>query len=437
MEIVRGSSGFLSSVIVKECVAREIEIWCWLWSGSLEDSYSVVSVFFLVRRAGVRARVVRSVGFSESEQRVWLCIVSGWQRSLLEVVVSIVLAVCFSVRESVVLVLGMVAVAIRVRISLCECRVEVTFVIVGSVAYSSFVDVAFGGVVIEESKVAFLSFTLVMVVLLCSVKVRSSGGFSAILGLEPTSVSGFVCSLAEELLSCCSFVSCSHGGCRRVVLRASVRRMVVVVLMLCFPGSEFRKRGCRLICVWMLEVDVAHLLGVVFGDIIIGLFTIVDWCSHLVDCMLYYAGSVEGCSTARLQLCLLSMGPFFILDKLGEVAESPRLLDKMRVVFTQARKEEASFATLMRELCCSLRVSLSKKRRLAVELEGHEKQGNEVRAFENMKEIVAHDFVMLGLLEQLLARAQVGWILRMAIWLMWKRRCRFLSGFLISLWSIA
>ncbi|GKC00559.1 hypothetical protein Tco_0986695 [Tanacetum coccineum] len=34
--------------------------------------------------------------------------------------------------------------------------------------------------------------------------------------------------------------------------------------------------------------------------------------------------------------------------------------------------------------------------------------GNAVRAFENIKEIVARDFVMLGDLEQLLARAQVG-----------------------------
>ncbi|GJV90070.1 hypothetical protein Tco_1534008 [Tanacetum coccineum] len=107
-------------------------------------------------------------------------------------------------------------------------------------------------------------------------------------------------------------------------------------------------------------------------------------------------------------LCLLSMGPFFILEKLGEVVESPRLPDKMKVAFDQARKEEASFAALMRELCCSLRVSLSKKRRLAAELEGLGEQGDAVRALENMKEIVARDSVTLGDLEQLLARAQVG-----------------------------
>ncbi|GKB85094.1 hypothetical protein Tco_0957366 [Tanacetum coccineum] len=128
------------------------------------------------------------------------------------------------------------------------------------------------------------------------------------------------------------------------------------------------------ICVWMLDVDVANPLGVVFGDIIIG--------------------SVECCNTARLQL--------------GKVAESHRFPDKMKVAFDQARKEEASFAALMHELCCSLRVSLCKKRRLAAELEGLGEQGDAVKALENMKDIVTCDLVTLGDLEQLLARAQVG-----------------------------
>nr|GEW37115.1 hypothetical protein [Tanacetum cinerariifolium] len=82
---------------------------------------------------------------------------------------------------------------------------------------------------------------------------------------------------------------------------------------------------------------------------------IVDWCSHLVDCMLYYAGSVEGCSTARLQCRRLQHRPFTV--------------------------------------------------RSATELEGLDEQGNAMRAFENMKLIVARDYVTLGILEQLLARA--------------------------------
>ncbi|GKC26403.1 hypothetical protein Tco_1033697 [Tanacetum coccineum] len=101
------------------------------------------------------------------------------------------------------------------------------------------------------------------------------------------------------------------------------------------------------------------------------------------------------------------MGPFFILDKLTEVVESSRLTDKMKVVFDQARSKDASFAALRCDLCCSLRVSLSEKHRLAVELEALREQGDVVRALENMKEIVALDSMTLADLEQLLARAQV------------------------------
>ncbi|GJU73732.1 hypothetical protein Tco_1265137 [Tanacetum coccineum] len=62
-------------------------------------------------------------------------------------------------------------------------------------------------------------------------------------------------------------------------------------------------------------------------------------------------------------------GPFFILDKLSEVSESPRLADKMKYVFGRSRGEDESFAKLMRDLCFTLRISLSKKRRLVAELE--------------------------------------------------------------------
>nr|GEX61722.1 hypothetical protein [Tanacetum cinerariifolium] len=71
-------------------------------------------------------------------------------------------------------------------------------------------------------------------------------------------------------------------------------------------------------------------------------------------------------------------------------------------------KTEAFFEALMRDVCCSLRVSLSEKRRLAAELEALGKQEDAVRAFESMKEIVSHDYVTLVDLEQLLAHTQVG-----------------------------
>nr|GEV75984.1 hypothetical protein [Tanacetum cinerariifolium] len=103
----------------------------------------------------------------------------------------------------------------------------------------------------------------------------------------------------------------------------------------------------------------------------------------------------------------VTMGPFFILDKLTKVFDSSRLTDKIKVVFDQARKEEASFAALMRDVCCSLRVSLSKKRRLAAKLEVLREQGDVVGALENMKEIIARDSMTLADVEQLLAHAQV------------------------------
>nr|GEW79584.1 hypothetical protein [Tanacetum cinerariifolium] len=83
------------------------------------------------------------------------------------------------------------------------------------------------------------------------------------------------------------------------------------------------------------------------------------------------------------EVCLLSMGPFLILDKLTEVIESSRLTDKMKVVFDQART-------------------------LTAELEALEEKEDVVRALESMKEIISRDSVTLADLEQLLARAQVG-----------------------------
>ncbi|GJS71196.1 hypothetical protein Tco_0704037 [Tanacetum coccineum] len=101
-------------------------------------------------------------------------------------------------------------------------------------------------------------------------------------------------------------------------------------------------------------------------------------------------------------------GPFFILDKLSEVAESPRLADKMKYVFGRSRGEDESFAKLVRDLCFALRISLSKKRRLVAELEALGEREGAAKPFEHMKEIVARDAVTLGELETLLARALVG-----------------------------
>ncbi|GKD38029.1 hypothetical protein Tco_1258236, partial [Tanacetum coccineum] len=98
-------------------------------------------------------------------------------------------------------------------------------------------------------------------------------------------------------------------------------------------------------------------------------------------------------------------GSLFKLDKLTKVVESSRLTDKMKVVFDQARREEATFEALMRDVCCSLQVSLSKKCRLAAELDALREQEYAVRPLESIKEIVLRDSVTLADLEQLLARA--------------------------------
>nr|GEV67941.1 hypothetical protein [Tanacetum cinerariifolium] len=105
---------------------------------------------------------------------------------------------------------------------------------------------------------------------------------------------------------------------------------------------------------------------------------------------------------------LVVVRSFFKLDKLTKVDESSRLPDKMKVVFDRARSEEKSFAGLMQDLCFSLRISLSKKRRLVAELEALVERGDAARPLEHMREIVASDSVMLRDLEKLLARAQVG-----------------------------
>nr|GEW97263.1 hypothetical protein [Tanacetum cinerariifolium] len=100
-------------------------------------------------------------------------------------------------------------------------------------------------------------------------------------------------------------------------------------------------------------------------------------------------------------------GPFFILDKLSKVAESPRLVDKMKYIFRHSHSEDESFARLMRDLFLSLRISLSKKRRLVAELEAVREVEGAVKCLEHMRVIVARDAVTLGELETLLGRAQV------------------------------
>ncbi|GJX86972.1 hypothetical protein Tco_0337746 [Tanacetum coccineum] len=102
------------------------------------------------------------------------------------------------------------------------------------------------------------------------------------------------------------------------------------------------------------------------------------------------------------------MAPFFLLDKLAEVADSPRLQDKMKWVFSRARSDDEFFIGLMCDLCFGLRMSLHKNRRLITELEALGQRVDALRSLDCLREIVAHDSGTLGVLEQLLDRAHVG-----------------------------
>ncbi|GJX95037.1 hypothetical protein Tco_0349623 [Tanacetum coccineum] len=136
------------------------------------------------------------------------------------------------------------------------------------------------------------------------------------------------------------------------------------------------------------------------------------WCVRFEELDAYVtAGSLaKSIISAHLvsQPYLVYMGPFFILDKLSEVAELARLVDKMKYVFGRSRGEDESFAGLMLNLCLSLRILLSKKQRLVAELEAIGEVEGVVKSLEHMRFIVAHDAMTLGELETLLGRAQIG-----------------------------
>ncbi|GJY25732.1 hypothetical protein Tco_0400458 [Tanacetum coccineum] len=85
--------------------------------------------------------------------------------------------------------------------------------------------------------------------------------------------------------------------------------------------------------------------------------------------------------------------------ELTEVTESSRLLDKMKVVFDKTRSEEKAFASLMKDLSLSVRISVSKKRRLVAELKALVERGDPARPLEHMSVIVARDSKLLGELE--------------------------------------
>ncbi|GJZ29167.1 hypothetical protein Tco_0573814 [Tanacetum coccineum] len=102
------------------------------------------------------------------------------------------------------------------------------------------------------------------------------------------------------------------------------------------------------------------------------------------------------------------MATFFIYDKLTEVAGSHRLQDKMKIVFTRTHSKDKCFIEIVGDLCRGLRLSLSKNQRLIAELEALGQRADAVRSLGYLKEMVGRDSETLGVLEQLLAWAEVG-----------------------------
>ncbi|GJQ97537.1 hypothetical protein Tco_0008676 [Tanacetum coccineum] len=104
----------------------------------------------------------------------------------------------------------------------------------------------------------------------------------------------------------------------------------------------------------------------------------------------------------------LTMVALYILDKLSEVANSSRLEDKIKVMFSRARDSDESFIDLLRDLCSAIRVSITKDRRLIAELEALGQHADVLKPLQYMGEMVAWDSARVGVLEQLLAGTHVG-----------------------------
>nr|GEX65419.1 hypothetical protein [Tanacetum cinerariifolium] len=68
----------------------------------------------------------------------------------------------------------------------------------------------------------------------------------------------------------------------------------------------------------------------------------------------------------------------------------------------------SDFLRIVHDLCCGLRLSLSKNRRLIAESEALGHCADAVRSLGYLREMVGRDSKMLEVLEQLLARAEVG-----------------------------
>ncbi|GKC13269.1 hypothetical protein Tco_1010051 [Tanacetum coccineum] len=102
------------------------------------------------------------------------------------------------------------------------------------------------------------------------------------------------------------------------------------------------------------------------------------------------------------------MAAVYIPDKLSEVANSSRLEDKIKVVFSRACDLDESFIDLLRKLCSAIRVTITKDRILLAEFEALGHRVDVLKLLEYIREMVALDSERVGVLEQLLADAHFG-----------------------------
>nr|GEV01298.1 hypothetical protein [Tanacetum cinerariifolium] len=110
--------------------------------------------------------------------------------------------------------------------------------------------------------------------------------------------------------------------------------------------------------------------------------------------------------------CIIKAFQVIKSRKLIEVAGSDCLQNKMKIVFTRTHSEDECFIRIVCDLCCGLRLSLSKNQRLITELEALGQRADVVRSLGYFREMVGRDSKTLGVLEQLLACAEL-----MGVWI--------------------
>nr|GFB24556.1 hypothetical protein [Tanacetum cinerariifolium] len=95
------------------------------------------------------------------------------------------------------------------------------------------------------------------------------------------------------------------------------------------------------------------------------------------------------------------------LNAITEQADSIRLQDEIKLWFNQACTEDQSFVRLICDLCFELMITMHKNQRWIAVLGALGDPGDAVTSLNHMRDIVAHEYAKLAILEQLLAGTDV------------------------------